>query len=444
MAAGEAEVRIVAYCGCALAEAVTEQLARAGLSASMSGLPLIFFDQFTPALLSLVAAEPSIAVALDESSLRVAVAPLLRAGALDVISARATWPERVKALLEHRCAIDRLLASPVVRGNVTGQSAAWLTALRQAVELSQGSASVLLSGATGTGKELLARLIHHLDPRPHKRELVVLDCTTVMAELSGSELFGHERGAFTGALTAREGVIAQAQHGTLFLDEVGELPLPLQAQLLRVIQERTYRRVGADAQRSLDFRLLCATHRDLEQEVRAGRFRADLYYRLAASSLRLPRLDERGADILPLARSFLKQLSDGLLDSFDPLVEEHLLRRSYPGNVRELKQLVGRAYHRWVGPGPLGYAALPEEEWGAAQPSPERELEQPMRRVLASRLSLKEIGRVATDVAVRVALEDAAGNLQRAAAALGVTDRALQLRRAQRAACPLDGVEAAS
>jgi transcriptional regulator with GAF, ATPase, and Fis domain len=426
------EVRIVSFGRCPIPADAPAALAQAGVVAGARGLQLIFFDSFAPELASCVAAEPSIAVALDPDAVRSAMVPLLRAGALDVLRASGEWALRVRKLIDHRHEIDRLMGLPMLRDNVAGQSTAWLSTLRQAVELSQSTASVMLFGETGTGKELVARLIHGLDPRPQKRDLVVLDCTTVMAELSGSELFGHERGAFTGALTTREGVIAQAERGTLFLDEVGELPLGLQAQLLRVIQERTYRRVGADATRTLNFRLVCATHRDLEKDVQAGRFRADLYHRLAASTLRLPSLAQRGGDVLPLARFFLRQVSDGALDSFDDLVEEHLQRREFPGNVRELRQLIGRSFHRWTGPGPLGYASLPEEEWGAVDANLELELERAVRKAMAARLPLKEISRMAGDVAVRVAVEDAAGNLQKAASVLGVTDRALQLRRAHR------------
>ncbi len=426
------EVHLASFAPCDIPAFAVGALAAEGISAGSRGVSLVFFGRFEPRLLSRVAAEPSIAIAVDDAAARHAMVPLLRAGALDVIRLSGKWAARVRTILDHRRVIDALLDSPMVRDNVVGESAVWLSTLRQMVELSLTPASVMLFGETGTGKELLARLIHGLDPRSPKRDLVVLDCTTVTAELSGSELFGHERGAFTGALTAREGIIAQAEHGTLFLDEVGELPIGLQAQLLRVIQERTYRRVGGDTSRTLDFRLVCATHRNLETEVQAGRFRADLYYRLAASALRLPSLAERSGDVLPLARFFLKQLSGGRVESFDDFVDEHLVCRDYPGNVRELKQLVGRALHRWVGPGPIGYSSLPEEDWSAVEPRVEVDFEHAIRKAMAAKLSLKAIGRMASDVAVRLAVEKAEGKLQKAATALGITDRALQLRRAHK------------
>jgi transcriptional regulator with GAF, ATPase, and Fis domain len=176
--------------------------------------------------------------------------------------------------------------SPLVRNNLIGQSLAWNSVLRQIIEVARFTdASVLIMGESGTGKELVARLIHTLNPHTKKRDLVVVDCTTIVPDLSGSEFFGHERGAFTGALAPRDGAFALADGGTLFLDEVGELPLGLQAQLLRVVQERTYKRVGDNTWQRTDFRLVCATNREPLQEVQQGRFRCDLYYRLSQLDL---------------------------------------------------------------------------------------------------------------------------------------------------------------
>jgi transcriptional regulator with GAF, ATPase, and Fis domain len=425
------EVQLTAFAGCEISAATRRELCDAGLAIGDSGPEIIFFDHFDPELAVLPAGRLSIAVAHGESALQKAMVPLLRAGVLDVLEVSScAWATRIRALLERHRSLEALMSSPMVRQNIEGQSQRWRETLRQVVALSQGDASMLFMGETGTGKDLLARLVHGLDPRPAKGSLVVLDCTTLVAELSGSELFGHERGAFTGALTAREGVIAQAENGTLFLDEIGELPLAMQAQLLRVIQERSYRRVGSDQWRTSTFRLLCATNRDLEAEVQRGRFRADLYYRIAASTVRLPALRERRGDVLPLARFFLQRLSSGSVQGFDRMVEDHLLRREFPGNVRELKQLVGRAYHRWVGPGPLGFSALPEEEWDLPELDLAREFEPVIRKAISARTGLKEIARISRELAVQVAVEDAQGNLQRAAALLGVTDRALQIRRA--------------
>jgi transcriptional regulator with GAF, ATPase, and Fis domain len=151
---------------------------------------------------------------------------------------------------------------------------------------------------------MVARLIHNLDSRPGKGNLVVLDCTTVVPSLSGSEFFGHDRGAYTGAVLERKGAFELADGGTLFLDEVGELPAPMQAELLRVVQEGTFKRVGSNLWRKSEFRLICATNRNLEEEQEVGTFRSDFYYRIAGWKLRLPSLRERPDDIVALFLHF--------------------------------------------------------------------------------------------------------------------------------------------
>jgi transcriptional regulator with GAF, ATPase, and Fis domain len=209
---------------------------------------------------------------------------LLRTGVSDVLSAASPSDvvKRIKARLDRWHAVDALMQSDAVREKLIGASPAWRGVLRQMVEVARFTrAPVLLLGESGTGKELLGRVIHDLDPLSAHKDLVVADCTTVVPELSGSEFFGHERGAFTGAISTRDGAFASADGGTLFLDEVGELPMPLQAQLLRVIQEGRYKRVGSDTWRRSAFRLICATHHDLLDSVENARFRHDLYYRAA-------------------------------------------------------------------------------------------------------------------------------------------------------------------
>jgi DNA-binding NtrC family response regulator len=261
---------------------------------------------------------------------------LLSCGASDVVSwCAADDPGAgVFARLHRWREVDALVRSSVVRRQLVGRTAAWLSVLRRVVEVSRFTASALLvTGETGTGKELVARLFHHLDHRHDKRDLIVVDCTTIVPTLSGSEFFGHERGAFTGAMTARDGAFAAADKGTLFLDEVGELPLQLQAELLRVVQEGTFKRVGGDTWRSVSFRLVCATNRDLRAEVLAGRFRLDLYHRLAASMVHLPPLRERHDDVLMLFRHFLGE-AIGVDDlRVEPSVTRMLQERDYPGTV---------------------------------------------------------------------------------------------------------------
>lgn len=364
---------------------------------------------------------------------------LLRTGVADVMSWRpsqsASCARQVANRLGRWRAIDQLLESTLITTKLVGSSPAWRRTLRRLVEIAHFTqGSLLLLGETGTGKENAANLVHALDSRPDKRELVILDCTTIVPELSGSEFFGHERGAFTGAFEGRKGAFALADGGTLFLDEVGELPLPQQAQLLRAIQEQKYKRVGGNQWYETHFRLICATHRDLAADVEAGRFRADLYYRLAMYSLRLPPLRERPQDILPLVRHFIAELSDGNKPpELSQAVAGFLQSRPYPGNIRELRQLVFRIAGCHSGDGPLTVGDIPIEdrpldligdsEWQ------DEHFENAIRRALAHGLNLKKISQSAADTAVRIALDDEDGNLQRAARRLGVTDRALQMRR---------------
>jgi len=359
----------------------------------------------------------------------------LRAGAADVQGSGAV--AALAARFERWNAVEALVDGALVRRHLIGASSAWRAALREIVEWSRFSpAHLLVTGETGTGKELVAHAVHALDTRPEKRELVIVDCTTLSSELAGSELFGHERGAFTGAHQARDGALALADGGTLFLDEVGELPLPLQAQLLRAVQERCYRRVGSNQWRQSRFRLVCATHRDLAAEVARGSFRADLYHRLAQGLLQLPPLRERGDDVLLLARHFLQAAGhDG---GVAPAVAQWLRHRPFPGNVRELAQLMTRLAARHPGPGPVCPADLPAAERPPATalradagPWCDAAFEQAITTALARGALLKELAQQAAEVAIRVAVEEAGGNLQRAAQRLGVTDRALQMRRAR-------------
>ena len=369
---------------------------------------------------------------------------LLRAGASDAF-ARDGAADAARAALarfERWAAVDRLVDSPLVRNHLVGRSPLWRTVLRQVVEVAAFTDSPLLvTGESGTGKELVARLIHSLDARPRKRELVLLDCTTVVPQLSGSEFFGHERGAFTGAAGPREGAFALADGGTLFLDEVGELPPTLQAQLLRVVQEKTYKRTGGNSWQKTDFRLVCATNRDLVDEVARGAFRADLYYRIASFTCCLPPLRDRPEDVIPLFEHFLAESRPGAAPvELDEPVREYLLNRDYPGNVRDLRQLATRVACRCVGDGPVTVGQLPEDERPALDACTadwrDAAFDTSIRRALVRGVGLKDIGRIATDAAIRIAVVEEEGNLQRAARRLGVTDRALQLRKAAGRASP--------
>jgi transcriptional regulator with GAF, ATPase, and Fis domain len=365
---------------------------------------------------------------------------LLLAGASDVFlwSSASEMAERVKSRFARWRAVDELMQSPAVHDNLVGRSPAWRSVLRQIVEVARfTNAAVLLAGESGTGKELVARLVHELDPRASGNELVIVDCTTIAPELSGSEFFGHERGAFTGAVGTRDGAFAGAHRGTLFLDEVGELPLALQAQLLRVVQEGTYKRVGSNAWQRSQFRLVSATNRNLLQRVEQGHFRHDLYHRIGGWIFRVPALQERREDILPLARHFLHLFQPGIsVADFDAPVREHLLNRSYPGNVRDLRQLIARVSSRHVGPGPITVGDLPDDEHPAGAPAKGSwrvpEFERAIAQALSLGVGLREISQTAAETATRIAMREENGNLRGAARRLGVTDRALQMRRAVR------------
>jgi sigma-54 dependent transcriptional regulator, flagellar regulatory protein len=216
--------------------------------------------------------------------------------------------------------------------------------LRRLIEqVSKSDATVLIQGETGTGKEVVASAVHYLSPR-RDQPFVAVNCGAIPADLLESELFGHEKGAFTGAITARQGRFELAQGGTLFLDEIGDMPLPMQVKLLRVLQERSFERVGSNKSIAVDVRVIAATHRDLETEIAAGRFREDLYYRLNVFPLDVPPLRERCEDIPVLAEHLSARLEregrEGV--RLSPGVLEALRRYDWPGNVRELANLVER------------------------------------------------------------------------------------------------------
>jgi two-component system response regulator HydG len=204
---------------------------------------------------------------------------------------------------------------------------------------------VLILGETGTGKELVAQAIHANSPRA-SRPLVAFNCAAFNETLIESELFGHERGAFSGAITLKRGLFEQAHGGTLFLDEIGELNLQLQAKLLRVLESREIRRLGGEKAIPVDFRFITATHRDLRDAVKAAAFRQDLYYRLDVLPIHIPPLRERRRDILPLAEHFLAQFrlkTSRQIEGFAGPAQEYLLRYDWPGNVRELRNAIERA-----------------------------------------------------------------------------------------------------
>lgn len=369
------------------------------------------------------------------------ISALFQSGVSDLL----IWDElsdpsgSLRAKIERRTELERIISLPVVRKNLIGESPVWRNILLQVAEVARFTdCGVLLVGETGTGKELLARLVHTLDSNRNQAQLITLDCTTVVPELAGSEFFGHERGAFTHAVSRREGAFSMADKGTLFLDEVGELPEPLQADLLRVVQEGKYKPVGGDTYKDTDFRLVCATHRDVAARAGTGEFRADFYHRIAGWPIQIPPLRERRADILPLARHFaidVLDLEDGTDPVFDSAVEDYLVARDYPGNVRELRQLVKRLAMRHAGPPPITLGDMPDrdrmEAFGGAHGDwTVGEFENAMRRAVAMGADFKEIKTKTSEVVIEVAIEHA-GGVQPAAIRLGVSGRTIQNGRAR-------------
>ena len=230
---------------------------------------------------------------------------------------------------------------PIAHGLI-GRAPAFQQMLELVARVGPSEASVLLLGESGTGKELLARAVHEASPRAHA-PLVVVECASLSEALFESELFGHERGAFTGANTAKAGLAEAASGGTLFLDEVGDIPLAMQVKLLRLLESGTYRRVGSTELRRTDVRVVSATHRDLPALVAQGRFREDLYYRLSTFPIRLPALRERRSDIALLAQALLQRVAPQRRLSLDAQALQCLNEHAFPGNVRELRNVLERA-----------------------------------------------------------------------------------------------------
>ena len=236
-------------------------------------------------------------------------------------------------------------------GGIIGSSSAMKKLLEMLVMVAPSDATALIAGESGTGKELIARAIH-ANSRRGKGPFVAVNCAALSENLLESELFGHEKGAFTGADRRREGHFSHADGGTLFLDEIGEISVAMQVKLLRVIQEREFQRVGGDQNIRVDVRLVAATNKDLEKEVEAGNFRQDLFFRLNVVTLVMPPLRERVEDIPLLAAHFLTvfaQKNNKPIKGFTPTAMDCLLKHAWPGNVRELENVVERAVVLLVG-----------------------------------------------------------------------------------------------
>ena len=284
--------------------------------------------------------------------------------------------------------------------------------------------TVLVTGESGTGKELVARALHEKSDRAAGPFLVV-NCGALPESLMESELFGHERGAFTGAQRSHPGMFREADGGTLFLDEVGELPMPLQVKLLRALQERKVRPVGGTVEVPVDVRVIAATNRDIEAEVREGRFRQDLYYRLNVIRIQVPSLRERRDDIAPLAERFVHRFARELgkrVHGIDPDAKRALEAYAFPGNVRELENMMERAVALASGP-VIGLGDLPEEVSGhAASPTPK------LSQLPPEGCQLDEVIGELERRLILQALEQTGGVRKAAAKLLGVSFRSLRYR----------------
>lgn len=304
------------------------------------------------------------------------------------------------------------------RYGLIGHSPAFEAVLHRIPKAARSDVGVLIEGETGTGKELLARALHQASPRCNE-PFVAVNCSAIPENLVESELFGHVRGSFTDARSDRKGLFKEARNGTLFLDEVGELPLSVQPKLLRVLQERTIRSVGADREETIGCRVLAATHVDLKAASAEGRFRTDLYYRLAVIRLGMPPLRDRAADILLLAEHFATKAAERLGTEFAGLSTtcgRMLMAYGWPGNVRELQNAMERAVVMAETP-TLMPADLPDEILAAeASPSTEAEL---VSLDTMERLHIKRV------------LEATGGNKKAAAEILGL-DRTTLYRKLQR------------
>jgi two-component system, NtrC family, response regulator PilR len=256
-----------------------------------------------------------------------------------------------RAIVDHNRTLRRHLQEGFRAGDVVGKSAPMQQIMRLVERVASAPASVLITGESGTGKELIARALHFRGDRAQK-PFIAINCAALPETLLESELFGYEKGAFTGANSKKEGLFRAANSGSLFLDEVGELPQALQVKLLRVLQQRTVRPLGGHEELPIDVRVISATNRDVAREVELGRFREDLFYRLNVINLHLPPLRERPEDVPLLAEHFLQKHSatQNKRLGFTPDALRWLVRQSFRGNVRELENLVERAVTLALGP----------------------------------------------------------------------------------------------
>ena len=347
----------------------------------------------------------------------------LKLGAVDYLAKPVDLDELVAAVrdaLGVQTSAGPPEVPPDALRDIVAESPAMRTLLRDAYRVASSDATVLLTGESGTGKEVVATFIHANSPR-REHALVAVNCAAIPGTLLASELFGHEKGAFTGAAASRKGRFREAHRGTLFLDEIGDLPTDLQPALLRAIETGRITPVGSDHEAEVDFRLLAATNRDLLQDVQQGRFREDLYYRLNVIAFELPPLRERSEDILPLARRFLAQRGAGG-KRLSRAAAKALAVHRWPGNVRELANAMEHARllcHADV--------VLPEHLPPAAREAAARAAVGPAQPTAAAgpeAPAVKTLEEVEIE-SIKRALERTGGNRTQAAQLLGITRRGL-------------------
>ncbi|MBW1980551.1 MAG: sigma 54-interacting transcriptional regulator [Deltaproteobacteria bacterium] len=388
--------------------------------AEMSGIEALkLIKEYNPAI--------PILIMTAYSSIESAV-EALKAGAYDYLTKPLDFDVlklTLERALEHTNLKEEIrtlkqrLVSDFKLHKIIGKSPAMKELLEMVAMVAPSEATALITGESGTGKELIARSIHYNSGR-QEGPLVIVNCAALTETLLESELFGHEKGAFTGADRRREGRFMQANKGTIFLDEIGEMSPMMQAKLLRVIQEREIQRVGSDESLKVDVRILAATNRDLQDEVSAGRFREDLYYRLNVVTLRVPPLRERREDIPLLAQHFLEIYSKKnrrQLKGFSPVAMDMLLKYEWPGNVRELENAVERAVILSLG----DYITETELPLSITKGYSPVQMVPLMVQGPTSGRSLEEIEKEA----VLATLEAVGGNKSEAARRLGITRKTL-------------------
>jgi DNA-binding NtrC family response regulator len=355
----------------------------------------------------------------------------IKAGAMDYLAKPFAPEELLHAvarcaeryhLLEENKALRKRAAEPVQLDQIIGESPRIIELRGLIKTVARSNATVLILGESGTGKELIAGSLHTLSPR-RLNNYVRINCAAIPENLLESELFGHEKGAFTGAVKQKLGRVEEANGGTIFLDEIGDMSRPLQAKLLRFLEDGTFTRVGGNEEHKVEVRLIAATNRDIIEAIRQNQFREDLFHRLNVVQFRPPPLRERGEDILLLAEHFLKQFNlimNKHLTGFSPAARQKLLMHHWPGNVRELRNVIERAVILEISP------------QIQANNLPDFHLETRLRRseapVLIAGQSLEEVLSTYERELINHALEQNRYNLTRTANQLKITRHALRYR----------------